>query len=392
MNKPSFKFKWQSNNHFELLPDSSNFIPPMLQAIDNATESIFLEMYLIASGKLTSSFLTAMANAVTRGVKVFMILDDFGARDLNQQDRDYITENSFNVVFYNPEIKYKKKLFLFRDHRKLLLIDGEIAFVGGFGLTDDFYPQQSNLGWRDNMLKIEGDNVTQWHRLFSQNWNRWSNIKLPQEKPASSRGNQKGRLSITAGPGKMEIKRNFIQRARNAKTRLWFCTPYFAPTRKLIKILKKLSNSGVEVRILCPGPLIDHAMVRYLAQSHYHKLLQSKVRIFEYQHRFLHAKVVLCDNWVSIGSCNLDRWNFLWNLDANQEVEDSNFSVSVEQMLLKDFSNSKEILLQQWAQISLFKRALIWFYARFFRVVDMVLSRLHILKYWKTILKHSRHQ
>jgi cardiolipin synthase A/B len=118
-------------------------------------------------------------------------------------------------------------------------------------------------------------------------------------------------------------------------------------------------------------------------------LLDKGVRIYEYQPRFLHAKLVLCDDWVSIGSCNVDRWNFLWNLDANQEVEDANFSSQIVAMFEQDFLNSEEVLCHEWRTRSFLARIKILFWAKYVHAADVFFNYMGIIRYWRKLHKRA---
>jgi phosphatidylserine/phosphatidylglycerophosphate/cardiolipin synthase-like enzyme len=163
-----------------------------------------------------------------------------------------------------------------------------------------------------------------------------------------------------------EILQSFKKQIHNAKKRIWFATAYLVPPRRLRKTLKRAARSGLDVRLLVPGPITDHPGVRYASHRHYGRLLTNGVRIFEYQPRFFHAKTVLCDDWVAIGSSNFDRWNLRWNLEASQEIIDEDFAVKVEAMFITDFANSVEIDYRNWLQRSWYLRLRQWFW----RVVE----------------------
>jgi cardiolipin synthase len=131
---------------------------------------------------------------------------------------------------------------------------------------------------------------------------------------------------------------------------VWIATAYFVPPRKLRRALKHAAHRGIDVRLLVPGSRTDHPSIRYVGHRLYERLLRERVRILEYQPRFLHAKVVLVDDWVSLGSSNLDRWNLMWNLEANQEVADPGFAQSVAAMLEADFAEAEEIGGDAWSR------------------------------------------
>jgi cardiolipin synthase A/B len=135
-----------------------------------------------------------------------------------------------------------------------------------------------------------------------------------------------------------------------ASRRAWVMSAYFVPSRRFRKALRAAARRGVDVRLLVPGPLTDHPWVRHAARRFYGKMLRSGVRIFEFQPRVLHGKMIICDQWVSVGSSNLDRWGFKWNLEANQEIDDSAFAQVAAAVFEKDCGRSLELDTQRWPQ------------------------------------------
>ena len=387
-----YRFPWQSHNQFQLLIDGPEFFSAMIDDINRAQNYILLEMYLVIPGKVCQRFINALIGAASRHVKVYLLFDAFGSRFLNTYNRTKLLHQNIHLVFYNPLEFRKHKLLLFRDHRKLLVVDGHTAYVGGAGIMDEFDSGKTpEHNWRENMVRIRGENVLQWQNLFADNWQRWSEIPVNLAQPAcTGTCTQKGRVSITSGPDLLEIKRSFINQVSSAKNRVWMSTAYFAPSRKLRRALTRAAERGTDVRLLIPGHITDIPMSRYVAQRQYSHMLKAGVRIFEYQPRFMHAKLVLCDNWSSMGSCNIDRWNLRWNLDANQEIEDSDFTQTVITMFENDFSQSKEITLQYWKQRSLFNKIKIAFWAYAIRIADILLLRMKIIKYWKYLRNNNK--
>ena len=139
-------------------------------------------------------------------------------------------------------------------------------------------------------------------------------------------------------------------------------TACFVPLGRLLRALRLAARRGVDVRLLVPGPETDHPSIRYAGRRHFYPLLRAGVRIFEYQPRFLHAKVLLCDGWVSLGSSNVDRWNLRWNLEGNQEIEDSLFAHDVRELFENDLQDSTECVLQDWRSRSWVGRWQEWFW------------------------------
>lgn len=344
---PKLDFPWRAGNEFRLLIDGAAIFPAMLEAIGQARRSVWLETYLMESGHTATAFITALRDAARRGVGVRVLLDDFGARGLHRDDRIALQTDGVRLHLYNPLNYGRLRRNLFRDHRKILVVDGELAFSGGWGITDGFSPD-SPLPWRETGIQIQGPNAGDWARLFAANWGAGTGEALPSHKPPVAAGGQHGRVAIAMRRPYTEIKRHLLRRIRRCRHRLWLSTGYFVPSWKLRRALARAARRGRDVRLLLPGPLTDHPGVRFAGRRHYARLLRAGVRIFEYQPRILHQKVVLCDDWISIGSSNLDRWNFRWNLEANQEVEDAAFAAEAGAMLDTDLRHSEEIRLEDW--------------------------------------------
>ncbi len=355
MKSAKYRFPRRSGNRFHLLVDGDEFFPAILEAIGSSRSSVLLEIYLFESGLLADRFIPVLTAAAARGVKVRLLLDDFGSRLLLRRDRQRLIDGGVQLAFYNPLGRHHWRRNLQRNHRKLLIIDGERAFTGGAGITDLFSAALRPADyWHELMLEIRGPLVADWQTLFRDTWLEVVDqpLDLPSRAPqrytsdsASGRVAAQGRSFHQA-----DIVRSLLKRVRRARQRVWLATAYFLPSWKLRRALKRKARAGVDVRLLLPGPHTDHPSVRRLGQRHYAPLLRSGVRIFEYQPRFLHAKVQLCDSWASIGSSNLDRWNLRWNLEANQELDDPVILGQLEKLFRSDFAHSQEIEYQDWLQ------------------------------------------
>lgn len=372
------RFPWRSGNRFELLVDGGHFFPAMLTAIEAARHYVLLEMYLFESGMIASEFIDALGAAARRGARVYLLLDDFGARGLLPSDRQRLLDAGVHLAFYNPLHYGKLRRNLWRDHRKLLLVDGEVAFTGGAGITDEF-ASIDPLHWHDVMLAIRGPCVADWHTAFAQVWhvtqgngrNITRPLPSPPAAPRAAPGHSAGRVTLNE-PMRMEIKRSLLKRLRNAERCIWIASAYFIPSWKIRRALYHAARQGCDVRLLLPGPHTDHPGVRHAGRRYYSKLLAAGVRIFEYQPRFLHAKILLCDTWVSIGSSNIDRWNFSWNLEANQEAEDHALAEQVAALFEADFTHSRELFAGEWRQRPWYRRAL----ERFWGIIELWLERM----------------
>ncbi len=346
-----YRFPWRTGNRFQLLIDGHRFFPRMLQAIAQARRYVLLEIYLFGSGAVATRFIDALVSAVARGVEVRVLLDDFGARKLNAVDRARLRAGGVHLAFYNLLRLDKWLNNLARDHRKLLIVDGTVAFVGGAGISDVFDPVAApNTRWRETVVLAEGPVIADWQALFVESWARHTDFLLHLlAMPESPDGRHSaGRVTVMRGRSQQGIKRDLLRHVYSAQRQVWFSTGYFGPPRRIRRALRRAARHGVDVRLLLPGALTDHPAVRLAGRRFYASLLRSGVRIFEFQPRVLHSKVSLCDSWVSIGSSNLDRWTLRWALDANQAVDDPDFARQVRAMFEDDFAQTIEYAYADW--------------------------------------------
>ena len=346
------RFPWRGGNSVDLLVDGEQYFPAMLNAIRRASTSVALEMYLFESGAVANQFIVALCDAVDRGVEVRLLLDGFGSMKLLESDRRRIVEAGIKLKFYNPLRFEKLHKNIARDHRKILIVDDEIAFVGGAGITDEFDPPLNHKKmWRETMSQITGSVVGDWRQLFDQVWGEsgTEKVEIPVTRTKSvAFGQMQARVSVSRGRMIRHLYQSLLRRINQCDQRLWICTAYFQPSRRLRRAIRRAAARNIDVRLLLPGPETDHPRVRTAGRRFYTKLLKSGVRIFEFQDRVLHSKTVVCDEWVSIGSSNFDGWDLRWNLEANLEVEDPGFCAQTLKMFENDFHQSIEIRRDAW--------------------------------------------
>ncbi|RDE25249.1 phosphatidylserine/phosphatidylglycerophosphate/cardiolipin synthase family protein [Motiliproteus coralliicola] len=372
---------WRDGNHSRLLVGGARYFPAMVESIDQAQERILLEFYLVSSGRVMDELIDSLVRARQRGLRVWFLLDDFGSRGLVASDRQRLRDAGVELAFYNRLRVDKWNRNFARDHRKLLAVDGRVAFVGGTGLCDEFLPAPQGAGWHELMLRIEGPVVTDWEQLFARVW-RWcraqqltftpfrfsnagygladagrdgSSVHSASSEFIAERGGLM-KVSTCEGPQQQEIKINFRRRINESEQRLWLVTAYFLPSWSIRRALRRAARRGVDVRLLLPGDLSDHPGIFYASRRYYQRLLRAGVKIYEYRASFNHSKVCLSDDWVSIGSCNLDHWNLRWNLEANQEVIDPQLCRQLQQQLRRDFEFSHQISLRSWLARPLWRR------------------------------------
>jgi cardiolipin synthase A/B len=373
MAKPN-PYPERDGNAFRLLPGPDAFLPVMELAIRQARHYVLFEQYLVGSGAVATRFIDAFVACAERGVQVYMLIDHFGARGLSVFDRKRLAEAGIEPIYYNPA--YLTHFFrgLPRNHCKLLLIDGECAYTGGAGISDDYVAHQNKPSWHDVVVEMRGPIVTDWQRKFVHAWRQWQgHISLPGG-VAEPAGTQRGRLSPSLRGTRKYVRKELLSHVRQASDRIWLGTAYFLPGHVMLRALRAAKRRGVDVCLLLPGPINDHPTVYYAGRRYYHYLLRRGIRIFEYQPAFMHAKIYLCDGWCSVGSCNMDRWGLRWNLEANLESDDVALCAEVDAFFTQGFAHSREITLDAWRQRPRRYRFREWL----FGYIDLMIERFGV--------------
>ncbi|MDB6144034.1 MAG: cls 1 [Pseudomonas sp.] len=359
-------FPWRTDNQFKLLIDGPAFFPRMIAAIEQAQQQVELELYLVEAGACADVVVQALIDAATRGVIVRCLFDDFGALAFTLSLRKRMIDAGVILRFYNPVNWRRGVRNFYRDHRKILLVDKQLAVVGGTGVTDEFWhPERNTSDWHEVMVEITGPTVIDWQALFDRQfhanerptaWRPSHNFGLPRLPKVPLIAPGVGRVAYADARQHRDILQSLVRAINSGQRRVWLATPYFLPTWKVRRSLRKAASRGVDVRLLLTGPRTDHPSVRYAGHRYYPRLLRSGVQIFEYQPCFLHLKMVLIDDWVSIGSCNFDHWNLRFNLEANLEALDPALTLAVATSFENDFALSTTVSLDDWKARPLWRR------------------------------------
>ncbi|HKS12855.1 MAG TPA: phosphatidylserine/phosphatidylglycerophosphate/cardiolipin synthase family protein [Pseudomonas sp.] len=359
-------FPWRDGNQFELLIDGPAFFPRMLLEIVRAEFQVDLELYLVEAGGCAEAMVQALEQAASRGVQVRCLFDDYGAAAFNTALRQRLVDAGVELRWYNRLSWRRGVRNLYRDHRKLLLVDQRWGVVGGTGVTDEFWKPGDDVSeWHEVMVEMQGPIVTDWQLLFDRQWHAntrrtaWKppdGFGLPRLPRVPAIGPGVGRVAYADARQHRDILRALVRALNSGSQRIWLATPYFLPTWSVRRSLRRAAARGVDVRLLLTGPRTDHPSVRYAGHRYYPRLLRAGVKIFEYQPCFLHLKMVLVDDWVSIGSCNFDHWNLRFNLEANLEALDPPLTAAVAASFERDFAQSLEVNLDNWHARPLWRR------------------------------------
>lgn len=361
---------WREDSGPRLLWGSESFLPALFDAIDRARSRIEIEMYLCESGGLFQRFLEALSSAHARGVKVRMLLDAVGSAGLRDSDRRRLRRMGVELRIFNPIHFGHNIQALVRDHRKLIVIDDALAFVGGMCISDEYDPALSGADtWLDAMVEVRGAVVEDSRALFEQSWElaargrirdplRW---RLRTDLAATPNVDEREagarvRLCASRGGRHNPLLVTLVRRVRRARHQVWLCTPYFFPSRALIRVLRNAALRGVSVTLNLPGPISDHPAARTAGQYYYQQLLDAGVRILEFQPRFIHLKAARVDDWITIGSSNYDRWNLHWNLEANLEIIDSAMSRALDARRRELNEQSVAVTREAWMRRGTWQR------------------------------------
>jgi len=360
-------------NKVTLLEDGPETFEAMFAAIGAAKDHINMETYILDDDEVGRRFSDALIEKQTQGVQVNLIYDSVGTLRTPREFFKRLSDGGINLLEYNPvnPLKLKKGWDVNqRDHRKLLVVDGEVAFLGGINISSvyssgSFGKRSSNqhrseLPWRDTHFQVEGPVVAELQKLFMDTWAKQRGVPLAPRNyfPALTAEGKEVVRAIGSSPDKgySLIHATLISAIGSAETTVHLTNAYFVPDPQLIAALKDAARRGVDVKIILPSHT-DSGLVFHAGRSYYDDLLSKGVKIYERRAALLHAKTAVIDGvWSTIGSTNLDWRSFLHNDEINAVVLGPDFGAQMEAMFEQDLAESDAIMLEQWRRRSLGQR------------------------------------
>lgn len=360
-----------AGNKVSLLFDGPRTFAAMTAAVKGAQDTINLETYIFEQDALGKEFAELLMAKQKQGVQVCIIYDCVGTAGTPEVFFDQMKETGIRVLPFHP-VSPLHKLGRWRinnrDHRKILVVDGKIAFTGGVNITavysrgSQFRSSRaisSSVGWRDTHLQIEGPAVAALQWLFLDNWASQKAGDLPERDyfPSLPQAGDKMVRVIGSRPGgAYEIYKAYFLAIESAQKSIHLTAGYFVPDPQIFKALLDAAKRGVEVKIILPS-VTDGALVFQASHSYYTRMLKAGVQVFELKAAVLHAKTAVIDgNWSTVGSTNLDMRSFLHNKEVNVVVVDNGFGLELEKAFLDDLKNSEEISLERWRHRPTMKR------------------------------------
>ena len=337
--------------------NGDEIFPAMLAGIAGATKTITFETFVYWSGGTGRSFADALCERARAGVRVHVLIDAVGGSKI---DRAYIKElrdAGAEVVFYHA-----LKWFDFgsamrinnRTHRKLLVVDGSLAFTGGVGIADEWQGHaQDSVHWRDTHYRVEGPVVGQLQAAFMDSWMQETGEVLhdadyfPALKDSGPLFAQFFMSSYRGGSESMHLM--YLLSIAESRSNIRLSSPYFVPDRRTEQTLLEARRRGVRVQIILPGPFMDQEFVRKASRARWGDLLKAGVEIYEYQTTMYHCKLMIVDDfWTSVGSSNLDNRSFRLNDEANLNILDAGFAAQEARMFEDDLKQSRQVTYEAW--------------------------------------------
>jgi len=358
------------DNSVELLLDGPETHAAMLEAIASAKHEVHLETYIFADDEIGAKFAKALTAKAREGVTVRVIYDSIGSRDADgdlwsEMQTAGVAVKTFNPV--DPTEDHNPFDIDKRDHRKLLIVDGRVAFTGGINI-DRNYAHPSDVvggastksGWRDTHIRIAGPAVEAFQKLFVGLWEMLDEpLAQPPYAPRNLKEGDTLVRVLTAVGGNGETSQIWVAyqaAAKVARERIWITQSYFAPDDELLEAIREAAARGVDVRILVAG-FSDSQVLLNASRAYYSDLLEAGIKVYESQEQILHAKTMVVDGyWSTVGSSNLDYLSFLHNHEANAVILGARFASQLEDVFSADLENAKQIELDAWRDRSLWER------------------------------------
>ena len=354
-------------NKIELFKNGKDYFAAVIQSIKQAKKSIFVEAYIFSHDVTGEKILTALKEAAKKGIKVYLLLDGFGSRDLSQNIIDEIKASKIHFLFYNPKISpyQMQRISLRRLHRKIFLIDHETAYVGGMNIIDDMNVPNGKAPRIDYAAQLKGPVIHLVSRSMVNLWKRvsWSHL----EKSYISKHTSKKIVEYSNGTKlnfierdnfrhRQDIEKAYLHAIQNAKYDILIANAYFIPGKKFERALIEASQRGVSVTLLLKGE-IDYFLSN-ATRAFYGKFLKEGMAIFEYTKSFMHSKVAVIDGiWSTVGSSNIDPFSLLLAREANIFIFDKSFASQLKKNIEADIRlGGTEILLKDWDSSHLIKR------------------------------------
>ncbi|MGX5791001.1 cardiolipin synthase [Staphylococcus equorum] len=350
-----------TDNDIDIFTDGREKFDALIKDINEAKEYIHIQYYIFRNDDLGKRILIALEQKLEQGLEVKMLYDDMGSRSLSLKDfKSFRNKGGKVEAFFPSKLPLINLRVNNRNHRKLVIIDGHIGYIGGFNVGDEYLGLKKKFGyWRDTHLRIVGDAVNALQLRFMLDWNVQStrdNLKYAERYfPDVDSGGTIGVQIASSGPDEEweQIKYGYLKMITSAKQSIHIQSPYFIPDQSFLDAIKIAALGGVNVNIMIPNKP-DHPFVYWATYNNVASLLDAGVNIFHYDNGFLHSKILLIDDEVtSVGTTNMDHRSFTLNFEINAFIYDTFITKELKATFEKDLALSYRLTKEEYEKRSL---------------------------------------
>jgi cardiolipin synthase A/B len=351
-------------NKVEFLHNGDALFPAMLREIKDARSTITFAQYLFKGGSLARELAQSFAERCRAGVKVYLLLDSHGSSEVPEEITAMLSQAGCELEFFRriraPQVILPWKLlrYNYRNHRRILVIDGRVGFTGGYGISDPWLGDgRTEDHWRDTNLRVEGPAVKYLQAAFTESWFETTGNLLGGDAffpRLETRGNTSAQV-VKSSPvgGSFQNYLLYLLSITSAKKSILITNSYFIPDDRMIDSLLDAVGRGVRVVVLVPGK-IDHKITYRASRRYYGRMLLGGVEIFEYMPALLHSKSMVVDGvWATVGSTNFDNRSFALNEELNLTLYDRSLARQLEQTFAEDLKHARKITYEEWDNRSL---------------------------------------
>lgn len=343
--------KYTTRNDIEIYFDGEDKFNRLLEDLRSAKKYIHIQYYIFRKESVGKEIIKILEEKASKGVKVRFLVDSMGSYSLTKRSLKKLIKNGGQFEIFFPGIlPHINTRINYRNHRKLVIIDGEYGYTGGFNVGKEYVNQDEKIGfWRDTHIRIRGEAVNDLNERFLLDWCYASGEKISDftsfypKKPYSD--GDVGIQIVTSGPDHKEeyIKHAYIKMINNAKKNVYLQTPYFVPDEPMLEALKLAALSGVDVRIIIPGKP-DHVFMKWAASAYIGDIIEAGGKVYTYENGFIHSKTMVVDGQVSsIGTANMDIRSFKLNFEVNAFIYDDRVGKAMEEQFFEDINDSEFI-------------------------------------------------
>ncbi len=373
--------RFLDGNQLQLLKNGTEYFPALITAIAGATKEIFLETYIFSDDETGRAVASALSAAARRGVLVHLLVDGFGSKDMFRETRVQLVNAQVQVLIYNPKLSAipLRRNRLRRLHRKLVVIDGRVAFIGGINIIADMDTPGLTPPRYDYAVRIEGPLLALLLREVQRLWNRlaWVNLHWQWRSRTSAprvttflRGQRAALVIRDNILHRGEIEDAYLEAIDQAESEIIIANAYFLPGQRFRQALLRAAGRGVRVVLLLQGRQ-EYLLLYFATHALYGQFLDAGIVVSEYHKSFLHAKVAVIDQrWSTVGSSNIDPFSLLLAREANLIVDDPGFAEELRASLELHIDNGATVVAKTlWHQQPLWKRMVTWIAYGFVRLL-----------------------